>query len=96
MSRREHRRRRGLARRDVDAAGRVPEPEWVLVGDRRMFVVGETSGGIPFGVYEDEMESDSPDDRAEAEAEEANEVHLGAVLAVAHRARWRQEAGVQG
>ena len=29
---------------------------WVMVGDRRMFVVGYTSGGAPYGVYEDEMD----------------------------------------
>jgi hypothetical protein len=27
-----------------------------MVGDRRMFVVGYTSGGAPFGCFEDELE----------------------------------------
>ncbi|MGH3722083.1 MAG: hypothetical protein ACRDRI_25225 [Pseudonocardiaceae bacterium] len=38
---------------------RGDEPDWVWVGDQRMFVVGHTSGGVPFGCYEDELE-DSP------------------------------------
>lgn len=37
---------------------------WVWVGDRRMFVVGHTAGGAPFGCWEDESEdtlfTDSP------------------------------------
>jgi hypothetical protein len=32
------------------------EPDWAWVGDRRMFVVGYTSGGAPFGCYEDEFD----------------------------------------
>lgn len=35
---------------------RGDEPDWVWVGDRRMFVVGYTSGGAPFGCYADEFE----------------------------------------
>ena len=31
------------------------DPDWVWVGDRRMFVVGYTPGGAPFGCYEDEF-----------------------------------------
>ena len=31
-------------------------PEWVWVGDRRMFVVGYTPGGAPFGCFEDELD----------------------------------------
>ena len=31
-------------------------PDWEWVGDRRMFVMGYTSGGAPFGCYEDEFE----------------------------------------
>lgn len=30
--------------------------DWVWVGDRRLFVVGHTAGGAPFGCYEDELE----------------------------------------
>ncbi|HYB49116.1 MAG TPA: hypothetical protein VED20_17455 [Streptosporangiaceae bacterium] len=30
---------------------------WVDVGGRRMFVVGWTSGGAPYGVFEDEMDA---------------------------------------
>jgi hypothetical protein len=35
---------------------RFADPDWVWVGDRRMFVVGYTAGGAPFGVWEDEFE----------------------------------------
>jgi hypothetical protein len=47
-----------LARRPVraTAAGQV-DPIWVDVGDRRMFVIGWTSGGAPYGVFEDEMDA---------------------------------------
>lgn len=30
--------------------------DWVWVGERRMFVVGHTAGGAPFGLWEDEVE----------------------------------------
>lgn len=30
---------------------------WEWVGDRRMFVVGYTAGGAPFGCWEDEFET---------------------------------------
>ncbi len=35
-----------------------PTPEWMDVGGRRMFVVGFTSGGAPYGCYEDEFDED--------------------------------------
>jgi hypothetical protein len=38
---------------------RVSDLEWVWVGDQRMFVVGHTCGGAPFGCYPDELK-DSP------------------------------------
>jgi hypothetical protein len=46
------------ARRSVDNfdAGQFDNLEWVWVGDRRMFVVGYTPGGAPFGCFEDELE----------------------------------------
>ncbi|MGA3255391.1 MAG: hypothetical protein ABSD32_14970 [Mycobacterium sp.] len=37
-------------------AGQFEDPEWVWVGDRRMFVVGHTVGGAPFGCFEDELD----------------------------------------
>ncbi|MGH3856734.1 MAG: hypothetical protein ACRDR6_25255 [Pseudonocardiaceae bacterium] len=45
------------ARRHTDAfdGERVGDPGWVWVGDQRMFVVGHTSGGAPFGCYTDEL-----------------------------------------
>ncbi|MGB8390081.1 ANTAR domain-containing protein [Mycobacterium sp.] len=46
------------ARRSVDNfdAGQFDNPEWVWVGDRRMFVVGYTPGGAPFGCFEDGLD----------------------------------------
>jgi hypothetical protein len=38
-------------RREADV-GRFAEPDWVMVGDRRMFVVGYTPNGVPFGCDE--------------------------------------------
>jgi hypothetical protein len=35
---------------------RVGDLDWVWVGDQRMFVVGHTCGGAPFGCYTDELE----------------------------------------
>ena len=32
------------------------EPDWIMVGDRRMIVVDYTPHGAPFGCYEDELE----------------------------------------
>jgi hypothetical protein len=37
-------------------SARFAGPDWVWVGDRRMFVVGHTAGGAPFGLWEDEVE----------------------------------------
>jgi hypothetical protein len=37
---------------------------WVDVGGRRMFVVGYTSGGAPYGPYEDEMDASLDDPNA--------------------------------
>lgn len=36
---------------------------WVDVSGRRMFVVGFTPGGAPYGIFEDEMDvdADGPD-----------------------------------
>jgi hypothetical protein len=33
------------------------DPIQADIGDRRMFVVGWTSGGAPYGVFEDEMDA---------------------------------------
>jgi hypothetical protein len=60
MSRR-RRRNRQQARRDKAARNtsddeRFAAPDWVWVGDRRMFVVDYTSGGAPIGCYEDELD----------------------------------------
>jgi hypothetical protein len=46
------------ARRPTDNcdAEHLDDPAWAWVGDRRMFVVGHTPGGAPFGCFEDEFE----------------------------------------
>ena len=59
--RRRRNRRRGPPKRarcaaDNFGAAQFDDPEWVRVGDRRMFVVGHTPGGAPFGCFEDELE----------------------------------------
>ncbi|WP_158846724.1 hypothetical protein [Saccharothrix deserti] len=38
---------------------RFADPDWAWGDGRRMFVVGHTAGGAPFGCWEDELE-DSP------------------------------------
>jgi len=58
---RERNRRRGTpkrARRSADNfdAGQFDDPDWAWVGDRRMFVVGHTPGGAPFGCFENELD----------------------------------------
>jgi hypothetical protein len=52
--------RRGTPKRARRAAERFgteqfDDPDWAWVGDRRMFVVGYTPGGAPFGCFEDEF-----------------------------------------
>jgi hypothetical protein len=46
------------ARHELDDT-RFADLDWVWVGDRRVFVVGRTAGGAPFGVWEDELEDSS-------------------------------------
>ncbi|MGH3996642.1 MAG: hypothetical protein ACRDTJ_04180 [Pseudonocardiaceae bacterium] len=48
-------------RRQVDQRQALgdPIPGWMVVGDRRMFVVGFTEGGAPYGCYEDELDEKS-------------------------------------
>ncbi len=62
MSRRQ---RRGSGRRTGQpvpgTAADQAYPIWVDVSGRRMFVVGHTPGGAPYGIFEDEMDTD-PDD----------------------------------
>lgn len=36
-------------------------PIWADVGGRRMFVVGYTPGGAPYGIFEDQMEVGTDD-----------------------------------
>ena len=43
------------SRRPIDNADLDMEPMWVDVCGRRMFVVGYTPAGFPYGVFEDEM-----------------------------------------
>lgn len=55
--RRRRRRRQEQANRDPALGD--PTLEWVDVGGRRMFVVGYTPGGAPYGCYEDEFDEES-------------------------------------
>ena len=45
----------------LETAADQAYPIWVDVSGRRMFVVGYTSGGAPYGIFEDEMDV-GPDD----------------------------------
>jgi len=58
QSRRSSRRTRRPA---PETAADQAYPIWVDVSGRRMFVVGYTSGGAPYGIFEDEMDV-GPDD----------------------------------
>ncbi len=62
VSRQQRRRssRRTRSRAPETAADQA-YPIWVDVCGRRMFVVGYTSGGAPYGIFEDEMDA-GPDD----------------------------------
>jgi hypothetical protein len=57
----------------------LTEPDWVWVGDRRMFVVGHTAGGAPFGCWEDESEGTSAE-RSGAEQNTINALNQSMVL----------------
>ena len=62
MSRRHKRRSSHRTRRPArETATDQSYPIWVEVSGRRMFVVGYTPGGAPYGVFEDEMDA-NPDD----------------------------------
>ena len=62
VSRQQRRRASRRKRRSVGetAAGQA-YPIWVDVSGRRMFVVGYTPGGAPYGIFEDEMDADPHD-----------------------------------
>lgn len=44
---------------------RTAEPEiddgWTVIDGRRFFVAGYTSNGVPYGIFEDEMDDDLDD-----------------------------------
>ena len=63
MVSRQHRRRssRRARRPAPETAGDQAYPIWVDVSGRRMFVVGCTSGGAPYGIFEDEMDANTDD-----------------------------------
>ncbi len=42
-------------------AAEQADPIWVDVAGRRMFVVGFTPGGAPYGVFEDELDDATGD-----------------------------------
>jgi hypothetical protein len=56
--RRQARRESAIAARSIGKVDdeRFADPDWIWVGDRRMYVVGYTPGGAPFGCYEDELD----------------------------------------
>lgn len=59
MSRQRKRRSGRPARQPVsEVLADEADPFWIYVDGRRMFVAGRTSGGVPFGVFEDEMDAD--------------------------------------
>ena len=62
MSRKHKRRSSHRTSRPVPgtAAGQS-YPIWVDVCGRRMFVVGYTPGGAPYGIFEDQMEAATDD-----------------------------------
>ena len=57
--------RRRASRRKRRSAGVLAADQafaiWVDVSGRRMFVVGYTPGGAPYGIFEDEMNADPHD-----------------------------------
>jgi hypothetical protein len=58
MSRKHKRRSSHRTNRPVpETAAGHSYPIWVDVGGRRMFVVGYTPGGAPYGIFEDQMEA---------------------------------------
>ncbi len=57
--REQRRRRRWREQADRNPAPGDPTLAWVDVGGRRMFVVGYTPGGAPYGCYEDEFDEES-------------------------------------
>jgi hypothetical protein len=58
VSRQRKQRSGRTARRAVrETTADQADPIWVDVVGRRMFVVGWTSGGAPYGVLEDEMDA---------------------------------------
>jgi len=62
VSRRQRRRSsRGTRRPAPETAADQAYPIWADVSGRRMFIIGYTSGGAPYGIFEDEMDAD-PDD----------------------------------
>jgi hypothetical protein len=62
VSRRRRRRASRRTRRPApETAADRANPIWVEASGRRMFVVGYTSGGAPYGIFEDEMDADPND-----------------------------------
>lgn len=62
MSRQRERRSGRPAHRPTrDTIANQTDPIWVDVGERRLFVIGWTSGGAPYGVFEDELDASMTD-----------------------------------
>jgi len=62
VTRRNRRRSSRRTRRQVPGtlSGQA-DPIWADVCGRRMFVVGYTPGGAPYGIFEDEMDAGTDD-----------------------------------
>jgi hypothetical protein len=62
VSRQRKRRSSARTRRPVpEPAVEHADPIWVDVAGRRMFVVGFTPAGVPYGILEDEMDAETDD-----------------------------------
>lgn len=57
MTRRHARRRKRAREQDLEPI----DNDWTVIDGRRFFVAGYTSGGAPYGVFEDETDDDPPD-----------------------------------
>jgi hypothetical protein len=61
MARRKHQHRSRTPRPAPGTADEDSCPGWVNASGRRMFVVGYTPGGAPYGIFEDEMDASMDD-----------------------------------
>jgi hypothetical protein len=55
------RRSNGKRRHRPDTMDGRAQLDWIMVGERRMFVVGYTAGGAPYGCFEGESDDGASD-----------------------------------